>query len=97
MQTPDIAQINIQLAAFMQTDPDTSYDTNISQALTVAEKFQTLGYRFRLKDLCPKNIGDEQWAAIFTDEQGNILRKEDENAATAICRAAYEILQSPKH
>jgi hypothetical protein len=84
------------IAAFMNTETETPFDSDISKGLSVAEKLQSLGYGFKLKDLCPKDIDHDKWAAIFTDEQGTIIREEHENAATAICRAAFEILSTPK-
>ncbi|WP_462323540.1 hypothetical protein [Desulfoplanes sp.] len=87
---------NSVIATFMDQPAETPYHENISLALPVAEKLQTIGYTFQLKDLLPKNIDGDQWAAIFTDEQGAIIREEDENAATAICRAAYTILCLPR-
>ncbi|WP_141721108.1 hypothetical protein [Desulfoplanes formicivorans] len=80
----------------MNQEADVPFATNISLALTVAEKLQTLGYTFKLKDLCPKDIEHDNWAAIFTDEQGTLVRQEHENAATAICRAAFAILSTPR-
>ena len=91
-----IPQLNTFMATFMNEEADVPFATNISSALSVAEKLQTLGYTFKLKDLCPKDIDHDKWAAIFTDEQGACIREEHENAATAICRAAYVILSTPK-
>jgi hypothetical protein len=87
---------NVVIAAFMNQDASTPFDADISKALSVAEKLQSLGYGFKLKDLCPKDIEHDTWAAIFTDEQGIIIREEHENAATAICRAAFTILSKPR-
>lgn len=91
------ALANAEIATFMQVDAETDFESTISQALPVAEKLQTLGYRFQLKDLCRKDMCSTRWAAIFTDEQGTVTREEHENAATAICRAAQRILRTPKH
>jgi hypothetical protein len=89
-------QLNAVMAAFMNQQPDTPFTTNISRALQVAEKLQTQGYEFKLKDLCPKNMEEDKWAAIFIDQQGTSIREEHENAATAICRAACAIVTTPK-
>ncbi len=96
MHDQERPEVNTVIAAFMDTDTDTPFDADIGQALMVAEKLQTLGYGFKLKDLFPKDIDHDKWAAVFTDEQGAIVREEHENAATAISRAAYTILSSPR-
>ncbi len=96
MLTDDTAQLNADIATFMHDEPGIQYDRNISRALPLAEKIQSLGYRFQLKDMCPKDMANDRWAALFTDEQGVVLRAEHENAATAICRAAHEIIRTPR-
>jgi hypothetical protein len=96
MSNQERPEQNRTIAAFMDQEAGTSYDSDISKALSVAEKLQTLGYGFKLKDLHPKDIEHDAWAAIFTDEQGAIIREEHENAATAICRAAFSILSTPR-
>jgi len=80
----------------MNDESDTPFDSDISKGIAVAEKLKSLGYGFKLKDLCPRDIDHDKWAAIFTDEQGTVSREEHENAATAICRAAYVILSTPR-
>ncbi|MFA7166940.1 MAG: hypothetical protein WC124_14010 [Desulfoplanes sp.] len=97
MISDDTTRLNTEIATFMQVDAGTDFESTISQALPVAEKLQTIGYRFQLKDLCRKDMCSTRWAAIFTDEQGTVIREEHENAATAICRAAQKILLTPKH
>ncbi len=84
------------LAAFTQHNPDTPFETDLGLALMVAEKLQSQGYTFSLKDRFPKDMTHDQWVATFTDEQGNVIQEEHENAATAISRAAFTILSASK-
>lgn len=66
-----------------------AYD--IHAALELSAILESKGFSFQLKDLCPKNMNETQWRAIF-HKDGKKFSTDDPQSSVAICAAAIEAL-----
>ncbi|EGB16004.1 hypothetical protein DND132_2801 [Pseudodesulfovibrio mercurii] len=91
MPAYSIETLNGLLEELLDLPARTSPAADVNAALRVADRLESDGYVFSLKDLCPRSM-DSLWRASFRlgDRE---FSAEDARSAPAICAAAVAALR----
>lgn len=92
MSEQDIEALEHRLGELLDGDVPARPAMNINGALQLAERIQTMGFSFELKDLCARSLYDSAWRAIFAKNHAR-FEAQDEQAAVAVCVAALHALE----
>ncbi|MFO7816773.1 MAG: hypothetical protein ACQES5_03480 [Thermodesulfobacteriota bacterium] len=85
-------KLNFELSELLSV-PEKNYCGEIHAALELAELLQERGFKFKLKDMCPKNIEQNKWQAKFVCPDKVVVSEENENAARAVCLSVLRACQ----